>query len=559
MRKMSLPHDRKTAIPEQTVKYARAAFPKGNKYVILRDELGEIFDDGQFSDLFSWKGATAASPGMLAMVCVMQFMENLSDQQAAEAVRSRIDWKYALGLEMEDPGFDSSVLTNFRARLLADGAEMRLLNHLLDLCNEKKLIKRRGRQRTDSTHVVMAAREVNRLELVGETLRFSLEDLAEIAPEWLRSQINPEWLRRYGHRVEQARFPATKIEQEVLGLSMGKDGYDLLTALYTDAEMIHLHSFPSIETLRQVWVQQFYLEEGAVHWRKAGNLPSGALMINSAQDVEARYCEKQGHSWIGYKDHITETCDLEFPYLIVHVETTPAPVPDCVLVDPIHQALAQKDLLPSEHVIDGGYVDIDNIVTSRDVHQVTLVGPMRQDSSWQAREQTGHDLAQFKVDWAAQQVTCPQGKLSQDWFSRIDASGKEEITVRFNKEACAACPVRNRCTRSAKGPRSLHLQAQPYHDLLQQMRQDEANGSLTERYKIRAGIEGTISLAVRTHDLRFSRYLGLDKTRMQNVFTAIAINLSRLADWFPAQHQAVPLTERRARTRTSRLMAMAPT
>ena len=146
---MSLPYDKKTTIPEQTVKYAHAAFPKGNKYMTLRDELGEIFDDEQFSDLFSWKGATAASPGMLAMVCVMQFMENLSDKQAAEAVRARIDWKYALGLEMENPGFDSSVLTNFRVRLVANGAEERLLNRLLALCNEKNLIKRRGRQRVD--------------------------------------------------------------------------------------------------------------------------------------------------------------------------------------------------------------------------------------------------------------------------------------------------------------------------------------------------------------------------------------------------------------------------
>ncbi len=555
---MSLPHEKKTGIPERTAKLARTIFPKGNKYMILRDELGEIFKDEQFSSQFSWKGATAVSPGILAMVCVMQFMENLSDQQAVEAVCSRIDWKYALGLELEDPGFDSSVLTNFRARLLVDGTEMRLLTHLLALCNEKKLIKRRGRQRTDSTHVLMAARTVNRLELVGETLRFCLEDLAEMTPEWLRSRADPAWFRRYGQRMEQARFPTDKTERDVLCLSMGKDGYALLTAIYSDTETAHLRNHPTVETLRQVWVQEFYREDGTVFWRQAGNLPSGTHMINSPQDVEARYSEKQGHSWVGYKDHITETCDPHFPHLIVHVETTPAPVPDCVMVEPIHQALAQKELLPGEHVLDGGYVDIENMVNSQKTHQVTLVGPMRQDYSWQARTQTGYDLSRFQVDWEAQRVTCPQGKASQDWFSRIDAAGKEEITVRFDKQECAACPVRNQCTRSAQGARSLHLQAQPYHDLLQQMRQDEANGSLTERYKIRAGIEGTISLAVRAHDLRFSRYLGLAKTRMQNIFTAIAINLSRLADWFPAQHQGLPVIERRARTRTSRLTAMAP-
>ena len=128
---MSLPYDKKTVIPEQTVKFARAAFPKGNKYMTLRDELGEFFRDEQFSDEFSWKGATAISPGILAMVCAFQFMENLSDKQAAEAVRARIDWKYALGLELEDPGWDASVWTNFRARLLDNGSEMRLLDHCL--------------------------------------------------------------------------------------------------------------------------------------------------------------------------------------------------------------------------------------------------------------------------------------------------------------------------------------------------------------------------------------------------------------------------------------------
>jgi len=554
---MSLPFEKQTTIPEKTAKLAQAVFPKGNKYMILRDELGEIFNDEQFADLFSWKGATAVSPGILAMVCVMTFMENLSDQQAAEAVRSRIDWKYVLGLELEDTGFDSSVLTNFRARLLEGGAEYRLLTRLAEICNEKKLIKRRGQQRTDSTHIIMAAREVNRLELVGETLRFTLEFLVEVAPEWLREHVNPEWIRRYGHRMEQSRFPTDKAESDALCLSIGQDGYTLYTALYTDASMAPLCNTPMVETLRQVWVQQFCQQDDQVQWRRAGNLPSGALMINSPQDPEARYSEKQGHSWIGYKDHVTETCDPDFPHLIVHVETTPAAVPDCVMVEPIHQALAKQDLLPGEHVLDSGYVDIENMVTSQERYQVTLLGPMRQDSSWQAREKMGYDLAHFQVDWAAQQVICPQGQSSQGWFVHTDASGKEEITVRFDKKECAACPARNQCTRSVRGPRALHLQTQPYHDLLQKLRQDEENGSLTERYKIRAGVEGTISLATNTYNLRYTRYLGLAKTRMQNIFTAIAINLSRLADWFFAQQQDIPVNERRSRTRISHLATLA--
>ncbi len=194
-------------IPAETVRVVRAVFPKGNIYIHLRDTLGTIYQDELFEDLYPDRGQPAYAPWRLALVTIFQFMENLTDRQAADAVRSRLDWKYALSLELTDPGFDHTVLSEFRTRLVAQTAEERFLEAVLALCKERGWLKARGRQRTDSTHVLAKVRALNRTECVVETLRHALNVLAVVAPEWLRSQVQPEWLECYGSRASEYRFP----------------------------------------------------------------------------------------------------------------------------------------------------------------------------------------------------------------------------------------------------------------------------------------------------------------------------------------------------------------
>jgi transposase len=184
-------------VPEETARIAKAAFRKGNPLLKLRDELGAIFADADFADLFPRRGQPGLAPWRLALVTLLQFREDLADRRAAEAVRARIDWKYLLGLELADPGLDASVLCEFRARLVAGGAEERLLDRLLARCRELGLLKACGRQRSDTTHVLAAIRVLNRLELVGETLRAALNELATIAPDWLRAAAPKGWHERY--------------------------------------------------------------------------------------------------------------------------------------------------------------------------------------------------------------------------------------------------------------------------------------------------------------------------------------------------------------------------
>lgn len=193
---MSLPQPTIFQAPQATARVARAIFPKGNLYMQLHDTLGSVYEEDQFADVFSHTGQPAESPVRLTLVSILQYVEGLTDRQAADAVRTRIDWKYLLGLELEDVGFHHSVLSEFRTRLLTGNVEQRLLDRLLEVCREQGWLKERGQQRTDSTHVLGAVRALNRLECVGETLRHTLNVLAVTVPEWLRVHSDPEWTDR---------------------------------------------------------------------------------------------------------------------------------------------------------------------------------------------------------------------------------------------------------------------------------------------------------------------------------------------------------------------------
>jgi transposase len=267
-------------VPTQTVQVARAAFPKGNLYLSMRDELGTLFEDSDFAGLFSHLGYPAVTPWRLALITIMQFLENLSDRQAAEAVRSRIDWKYLLGLELTDAGFDYSVLSGFRARLVAGEKQTLLLERLLERFREKKLLKVRGNQRTDSTHVLAAIRVMNRLELVTETMRAALNEIATFAPEWLTKAALPEWFIRYSARAEQSRMPRTDPARETYACQVGRDGFYLLKLL--SDQQPELLKLEQVEMLEKVWQRHYTRhEDGEVNWVANADLTKAAAAIES--------------------------------------------------------------------------------------------------------------------------------------------------------------------------------------------------------------------------------------------------------------------------------------
>ena len=537
-------------VPEETARIAHAAFPKGNIYLRIRDQLGVFFEDEQFTSLFPKCGQPAFSPWRLALVSIMQFAEDLSDREAADAVRSRIDWKYLLGLEMEDAGFDYSILSEFRQRIIDGGLEQKLLDRILTVLREQSLLKKRGKQRTDSTHVIAAARHMNRVENIGETMRATLNVLATVAPDWLQQIAPPEWYDRYEVRIDESVLPRDKKERETWITTVAADGIYLLTSIYESETQQWLCQVPAVQTLRMAWIYQFYYIDSQLQLRKAKDMPPSSIRFESPYDTEAHYSTKRGMEWRGYKVHFTESCDDNHPHLITHVETTIAPKQDADMVPLIHEALAEKNCLPKTHFADAAYVNAEQIVVSGEEYHTELVGPVRANSSWQTRARQGFGLQDFHLDWDTETATCPMGIVTKHWWSRIDARGDERIHIRFPRLTCRQCQSRTQCTRSSTEPRTLSLLPRAQYEALLSVRQQQKTIDWQERYAKRAGVEGTISQAVRGFGLRHCRYIGLAKTRLQHILTAAAINLSRLNAWF--------MGKKRTQTRVSRFALLQP-
>ena len=537
-------------IPEATAEVARAAFPKGNPYMRMRDTLGPIYTNPEFAHLLPKIGQPAEAPAQLALITVMQFAEGLSDSQAADAVRGRIDWKYALALPLTDPGFDASVLSEFRTRLLVGEAELLLFETMLTLFREQGLLKARGRQRTDSTHVLAAIQVLNRLECVGESLRHALNTLARVAPDWLRSWVPGTWFDRYGRRFENYRLPPGKPERYALAAEIGADGMQLLRMVDDPATPAWLGEVPAVQVLRQVWTQQFAVVDatGQVRWHTAEELPAAPDLISSPYDPDARYSKKRETEWVGYKVHVTEPCDDEQPHLLTNIETTAATTADGTMTATIQEHLAARELVPGEHIVDTSYMSADHLVTSQ-ADGIDLIGPVGEDQSWQARANEGFGAACFVIDWEAQQATCPQGKVSVVWKPTTDRTGHDVVNIRFGHHDCGACPVRAQCVNSNRA-RALTIRTQGHYEALQAARERQGTEDFKARYATRAGIEGTISQGTRISDMRRSRYIGEAKTRLLQLLIGAALNFVRVAAWLAD----VPNTQ----TRRSAFARLAP-
>ena len=346
-------------------------------------------------------------------------------------------------------------------------------------------------------------------------------------------------------------MPTKDTERRAFAQTFGRDGTALLRAIDQDEALAGGRSLPTIETLRQVWPQQYPRENGQVHWREAKELGPSAERIASPHDRDARYSTKRSVTWVGYKAHLSETCEDAYPCLITHVETTPATDDDGTALPRIPRDLATHDRLPKEHVADTTYGSAEMLVQSHTEFGVELICPVRPDVSWQARDAEAFDLTQFQINWEAQQVICPQGHCSEHWTPGKGPRGRPTIPVQFRQETCRVCPVRVRCTRSQDNPRELTLHTREEHEALHQARRRQQTAEFQSHYGRRAGIEGAISQATVQRAMRRSRYIGLQKTHLQHLLTAASMNLTRALAWW----QGVPT----AQTRRSPFAALAPT
>jgi transposase len=380
------------------------------------------------------------------------------------------------------------------------------------------------------------------LENLIETLRYALNTLAEVAPEWLGINFQSEWCDRYGKRVENTRLPSQRDERNALAVTVGQDGFDLLDAIYAETAPIELRWLKAVEILRRVWLQQYYAPTPEIQLRSEKDGPPSAIRIRSPYEIEARNSTKRSTNWTGYKVHLTETCEENLPHVITQVETTPATTQDQQVVTSIHQSLADQNLLPNQHLVDQGYTSARLMTQSERDYQIDLFGPVGTNGGWQARAGQGFDLSHFQIDWNKRKVSCPQGKKSRSWKKGKDSYGNPIIHVEFRQNECKDCPVRSLCTRAPVHARGITLLPQLEYETRQKVKERQETEEFKKQYALRAGIEGTISQGIRGFGLRQCRYIGLAKSHLQHILTAASMNLVRVFNWL----SNIPLAKTRS-------------
>ena len=257
-------------------------------------------------------------------------------------------------------------------------------------------------------------------------------------------------------------------------------------------------------------------------------------MIGSPDDLETRYCAKGSNEWHGYKVHFTETCQDEYPRLIIHVATTPATVHDVKMTKKIQEDLASKARSPEVQLVDEGYMEIDLLVDSLS-RGIDLVGPVPTSKSWQDRKEGALDHAQFHIDWDKRVATCPNGKTSSRCTERKTWRGTPNFSFVFSKQYCLPCSLRERCSRAKNMGRTLTLYPQKQYEAQLQARARQHTDVFKKLYADRAGIESTFSQGVRRTGIRTARYIGLARTQLQQLASAAAINLARLFEWLSGE------------------------
>jgi len=518
---MSLKPQPPRPMPPEMAAWGATHLDDDDPYKLIGDLLYEDYRDEDFADLYHKEGKPALSPVLVALVLVLQALENLSDRKAAIAVECHLKWKYALHLPLDDHGFDASVLCEFRKRLLTHSAEARLFDQVLTQMQALGLLTPHGIQHTDSLALYSRARDLGRLELVFETMRYTLRALLKADAEWLRAAIPQEWVTRYRHHCRAER--QSDEERATLTGVIGDDGARLLNRVDADDAPSGVKELHMLSVLRTLWQQQFETVEGQVQFRPKGGI-GGGERIETPYDDEARWSEKRGSGWVGYKLQVTETDDADKPHLITDIAVTPATQYDSTALPDIRARQQARGVLPRERYGDSGYISGTLLAEGRLLGE-ELIGPMRTTSTPQSRLPDGLTHTDFQIDFEYGQVTCPGGHTTL-----IISSGSSGQQAVFPRKICAECPLRPRCCTGKTEGRTLHFQ--PHYQETQEARVRMTTEVFKEAYRQhRPEVEGCLSALVRGHGIRLCRYIGQAKNHLRALMVGVAVNLARAAAW----------------------------
>ena len=525
-------------IPEDTLAVGRALLAEDDLYRRIGEHYATLLRDEEFADLYSSVGKPAISPALLALVLVLQATEFISDRVALHMLRTRIDWKYALHLPLTDQGFDASVLSEFRGRLARSHAHRRVFDAFLGRFRQMGLLTGRSTQRTDATMILAAVRDLNRTELIFETVRKALEEAARRAPEWTRAKVDPEWIIRYGEmkageRVSGSWGPKARGEVEAALRRAGAEARALLELMTGPGAPEGLADSDPVRMLARVWGEQFHEVDGQVEPIAWARRDGATARIATPHDPQARFRTKGSRRCVGYGLHLTETADEAGPAILVDVSVEPIGDGDTQVLPRIQHRLEQRGLRPEQQLVDSGYTSGKTLAESR-AAGTELVGPVRRDPKAgpepDQEEARRFGPSDFALDFERRVGVCPAGTRSSAWYELEKADGKGPIRVEWRREDCQMCPLRGRCvTARTEVRKELWLDA--YHAEIVRGRQRQAGEQFRRQYRRRAGIEATFSDMMRTHGGRRTPYRGRVKSESRYLLIATAMNLRRVEGW----------------------------
>lgn len=487
---------------------------------VIQKEVAPLIKDSDFESLYKDGGRPPVSPRILVLTLLMQFLERLPDRAAIQNLKFRLDWKIAFGLPVDFAGFHPTTLVHFRTRLAESPQGALLFDRVIEHLRKGGLIKKSGKQRIDSTHIIACVRELSRIELLHETLRLFCIDVSGSASSMSSdlTQIH----ERYSDKV--STYGATDLQRKDFVRSAGLGMKALILWATVTNPVDAVQSLKSFTTLKAVFEQNF-TDEGSEP--ELIRIATGAGHICSPHEPEARYANKGKKGWLGYKGQVVETVnggESGLPNFITHIDIQDAPTFDGDCVVPIVQQLKDKDITPESLYGDTHYNTAANIEALQK-DSIDLKGPVQPVVIEKAEKHVG-----FQIDLEGKKVVCPMGVESKHFH--VDPNGK--IGASFPKASCVKCPRRTICKPE---PRGKIYSERPENKTLTKRREQMKDRAYLEDLHKRNGIEGCISGLVRGQNWRHCRYRGKNKARLQARLTGAATNVTRLHRYRAQQHR----------------------
>jgi transposase/IS5 family transposase len=505
---------------------ADGLFGKTDRYRLFREKILPALRGARekFAELYCvTSGRPAIEPVIMAGTTLLQFMEKAPDRKAVNELRLNIGWKYALDLTLDYAGFDPSSLVYFRRRLVNSGSERLLFDTILHELQKAGLVRKKRKERIDSTHIVGNVARLSRLEMVRETLRLFMKEITkqngiDVPENW------EELEERYVDTdIDYHRLTKVTISKKTK--QAGNDMQRIVSWLSNQPQWVR--DLEESTLLERVYHEQYEEREGkGPTFRKK----EGSGTVKNPHDPEVQWATKDKDlrkQWEGYKLQVIETVGEKTTEpgeptggVITEMTTTPALVSD---VEGMEEALAAQ----REHGVgvaeelhaDAGYVTDDTLAEAKEEGR-ELIGPARP-----APTKGVLPVEQFEVDMKKKEAVCPQGKTSTRYRVTTESrTGRESHQFEWG-EHCDGCPLQSQCTKSKTGRRRLTVGR--HHEELQARRREMEDEAYRALLRKRNGIEGTISEGVRAYGMRRTRYRGLAKTRLANYTIGAACNVNR--------------------------------